>query len=433
MELLHNVLYYIYILFFGAYVSMRIACGRMTTRHWQVFCFLSPALLALQGLCLHAWGMDTVRRFYPVLVHLPLAAVLIWRMRVKWSAALVSVALSYSMCQLPRWVGLVAALGGTSWGITLVHLALSQLLLMLLDRFCLDALHEALTGFGRILGYFGAVPALYYGYEYFMVYTGGRFAGVEALGELLPTALVLVFLLFVVLYQRQVQAQRRAEYQTAMLEMELKQSGEQLALLRAMEERSAVARHDLRHHLRMIASLLQTDRAPQALDYILRVQDEADKLTLVRWCEHETLNLLLSLFQSRVEEAGATLRIRAEAPPSLPVPDTELCTLISNALENAIHAVSALPSGQKREIDFTARLRQSKLLLEIRNPVAAPVEMVDGLPCAPGARSGCGCRSIQSIVEKHRGVCTFEMEQGMFVLRAAIPLSAEGEKESGRA
>lgn len=139
---------------------------RMKGQHWRVFCILCPVLLLLQGLCLQLWWMEAVRMLYPALVHLPLAAVLAGRLRVKWRSALVSVALSYSMCQLPRWVGLVAASGGAGWGMTLVHLALSQMLLVLLDFFCLDAMHEAVTGFGRMLGCFGAIPALHYGYEY---------------------------------------------------------------------------------------------------------------------------------------------------------------------------------------------------------------------------------------------------------------------------
>lgn len=264
-----------------------------------------------------------------------------------------------------------------------------------------------------------------------MVYTGGRFAGVDALVELMPTVLVLFFILFVVLYQRQLQVQRRAEYQAAMLEMELKQSGEQLALLRSMEEKTAMARLDLRHHLRMVSSLLQVGRAKQALDYTSRVQSEAEKLMLVRWCEHETLNPLLSLFQGRAEEAEVSLHIRAEAPEKLPVPDTELCALVSNDLENALCAVSALPAGWERKIDFFAGLRQNKLLLEVCNPYAGEIVMRDGLPQAADGERRCGCRSIQAIVEKHRGVCSFETEQGRFVMRAVIPVQGERSVQRG--
>jgi len=422
MQMLHDALYYLYILFFGAYVSMRIACGSLTGQHWQAKGLMCPVLLALQGLCLHFWGMDAVRMLYPLIAHMPIVLMLTIRMRVKWSAALVSVALSYSLCQLPRWVGLVVTLGGYSWGSILVHLALSQMVLMLLDKWCLDMVHEAVMGFGRMLGCFGAIPALYYGFEYFMVYTGGRFAGVEALEELLNTALVLFFVLFMVIYQRQARAQRQAEYQAELLEMELEQSGEQLALLRTMEERTAVARHDLQHHLRMISSLLQAGRTEQAQEYTSRIQDEAEKLTLVRCCEHETLNLLLSMFSTRVREAGAELHMEAQVPSDLALPDTELCALISNALENALHAVSKLGAGQERVIRFFASLREGKLLVEVRNPYDGEIVMLDGLPQASSGERRCGCRSIRSIVEKHRGMYSFEANQGLFVMRAAIPV-----------
>lgn len=102
-----ELLYYVYLLFFGVYVSMRIACGRFTAGQWRFFACICPALLLLQGLCLQIRGIDGVWLLYPLIVHLPIVLALILFRRVKWDAAVVSLAITYALCQLPRWVGLV--------------------------------------------------------------------------------------------------------------------------------------------------------------------------------------------------------------------------------------------------------------------------------------------------------------------------------------
>ena len=71
--------------------------------------------------------------------------------------------------------------------------------------------------------------------------------------------------------------------------------------------------------------------------------------------------LIFSSFAGRAESAGATMNIKAVVPYILPVSETDLCVLLSNALENALHACTAqeqkgtidiLAYGEEREVHF---------------------------------------------------------------------------------
>ena len=117
-----------------------------------------------------------------------------------------------------------------------------------------------------------------------------------------------------------------------------------------------------------------------------------------------------------------SINIRASLPKELRLPETELCTLLSNGLENALNAVSALPAESEPAIDFFGGIKQNHLLLEIRNPYAGEIAMQDGIPLASGPERHYGCRSIQLIVQRRKGDCSFEACDGVFVLRIAIPL-----------
>ena len=418
-----ELLYYVYLLFFGVYVSMRIACGRLKGGQRRFFVLLCPALLLLQGLCLQFWGVDGVRLLYPLIVHLPIAQALILRRGVKWDVAAVSIVISYALCQLPRWIGLlVQTLALVEPASLLIHLACCLLLLLLLDRFCLDAIHSVIVSSPRMPLFFGAMPIAYYLYEYAALYTGQRYAEVQVVHELMPTGVVLFFVVIVIAYQREVARNRQAEHQTAALESELSYAQQEISALRDSAERTAVYRHDFRHHLRMIDSLLASGSYDQAAEYIRRAEGEVDALVPTRYCEHETVNLLLSAFRDRAKGRGVSMNIRASLPKELRLPETELCTLLSNGLENALNAASALPAESEPAIDFYGGIKQNHLLLEIRNPYAGEVVMQDGIPLASGPERHYGCRSIQLIVQRRKGDCSFEACEGVFVLRIALPL-----------
>ena len=420
---MHDILYYIYVLFYGVYVSMRIACGRFTTREWRFFAVICPLLLLIQGIYLHLGGIDSVWLQYPMIVHLPIVLALIGERRVKWDVAVVSVVISYAMCQLPRWLGLVIeTLRLAEPAQLFVHLAASQLLLLLLDRFCLDAVHSVLVSSRQMPRLFGAMPCAYYLYEYFSLYTQNRYTDVLLISELMPTDVVLCFVLFVIAFKREADRSRQAERQAAALESELAYAQQEIGVLRASEEKTAIYRHDFRHHLMMIDSMLAAGKPEQAAAYIRQAEGEIDALVPIRYCDHETVNLLLSAFRDRAKRRGVPMRITVSLPAELGLPDTELCTLLSNGLENALNAAAALPESADRTIEFFGGIKQNHLLIEIKNPYAGEITMQDGIPQAKGMERRCGCRSIQAIVQRHKGVCIFDAAGGVFVLRIAMPM-----------
>ena len=88
---------------------------------------------------------------------------------------------------------------------------------------------------------------------------------------------------------------------------------------------------------------------------------------------------------------GAAARLTAELrlPAALSIPDTELCTVLSNGLENAFRAVSGLDE-QQRTVSLYCGVRLNKLLLEIKNPYQGEIVMCEGLPVSDRAGHGYG-------------------------------------------
>ena len=215
-----------------------------------------------------------------------------------------------------------------------------------------------------------------------------------------------------------------SELTKAIQSQQLDAAKTQIEFLREAQTRTAIYRHDMRHNLAAIDALLSAGNVQKTRDYINQVQSGIEALTLRHFCENNLVNLLCSSFSDKAERAGIRLTVDTVLPEALHISDMELCAIVSNGLENAFRAVGEL-ENDRRWIELHSSIRQDKLLIEIRNPYAGQVSYEDEMPVSDREGHGHGCRSIRSIAQQHRGVCLFEAEDGVFVLRVVLPMNSD--------
>ncbi|MBR2949857.1 MAG: GHKL domain-containing protein [Lachnospiraceae bacterium] len=412
---------YALVLIYGLFLSVMIA-GCWKEQRQRRFVILScPFLLLIQGIgCLVA-GVDAVRQLYPLIVHLPVVLILIFLCKKKCSTAIISVCTAYLCCQLPRWISILfetltgsALIGELSYSIFIVPV------FALLCHGFINSASEALLHSSQSSFLFGCLPIAYYLFDYAAtVYSNALYDGSQIAKEFLPTAFIIFYLLFLSAYHTRSETQKQAEFQKSMLEAELTQAEAALERLRHTEKQAAIYQHDMRHHLVLLDSYLSRNDVEQAREYIRKVQQDVESIVSKRFCENDTVNLLCSSYFKKAARQQTRMSVKAQLPQKLSLPNTELCSLLSNGLENALHAAAKLEPTQ-RWVDFYCDIRVNKLLIEIKNPYLGEIQLQDGIPISSQSGHGYGCRSIQSIVEQHHGLYSFEAENGIFTLRIML-------------
>lgn len=411
------------VLLYGLVLDVAIAGGCETAKQRRVILWLCPAFLLIQLLGWLVLGESGVKQIYPIIVHLPLALILVTVLKRSWGVAIVSTCTAYLCCQPPRWGSIaIEALTHSAVAADIVYILLIAGMFWLLRRYFVAAAYSTMTYSRWALLLFGSLPCTYYIFDYATtVYSDALYSGIQALNEFLPTVLITFYILFLPAFYIETQKRSSAEMQRSLLEVELKQSQQEMDAMRASEMQTAVYQHDMRHHLNMISGLLASGSSQQAQEYIQKVQSDVEAITSRRFCENETVNLLCSSFVQKAEKSGVTLNVDARVPAHLPISDTELCSLLSNALENALRAASTLRPEFRRTVDLYCGIRLNKLLIEVRNPYDTPPVMRDGVPVSDAAGHGFGCRSIQAIAQQRGGLCQFLAERGTFLLRVVLP------------
>lgn len=421
------------VFFFGAALSVFIAGGWKTQRQQAFFLLLCPAFLAFQTASWLVLGLDATKRLYPLMIHLPLLLAMVFVLKRPVIISLVSICAAYLCCQLPRCVGVItAAVTGSALVGQIVYAAAIVPIFFFLLRYFVPSARDTVTESRRALLLFSGLPITYYIYDYTiaahisLLYADilapeASYSAGQLVAEVLPTAVGLLYMVYTTAYRQQLQRQTQTELLNSLMAGQLKQAGAELASLRQAEAQAAAYRHDMRHHLTAISGFLAAGRPRQAEEYIRQVQSDIEAITPKRFCENELVNLLCSSYSARAERMGVRLTLEAALPGALAISDTELCALLSNGLENALNAAGAM-SENRRWVEFYCGVRLDKLLIEIKNPYAGRITFRDGLPASARPNHGHGCRSIHTISQACRGLCEFRAEDGIFTLRAALPM-----------
>ena len=188
--------------------------------------------------------------------------------------------------------------------------------------------------------------------------------------------------------------------------------------LKAAIEEARQARHDMRHHLNLILSMLNQNHPEKAISYIQEIGTAYDDTIVTRYCKNETLNSVISIYKTRFLERSIDFLPEVCVQKDLPCPDLSLCTILSNALENALHALEHT-SGEKW-VSLHIMQKENLLLLEIKNPIETMPKFIDGIPISDKKGHGIGTKSIVYYVQQLNGQCHFSVEEHCFVLKIIL-------------
>lgn len=385
----------------------------------------SVLLLALQGFFYLTSSGSTVKALYPFITHLPLF-LLLFAMTGKCVWALVAVLTAYLCCQLRRWIALLVIAFFPSGGFLLqdaTELLLTFPLLYVLIRYVSPSV-RSISHYSRAMQLqFGLLPLLGYGFDYITrVYTNLLATGNQAAVEFMPFVCSGAYLAFVLRTTKEERMRGQLEQTQNSLNLQIAQAVREIDALRESQRKASTYRHDLRHHLQYISACIENGRTEAAQEYIHSVcaQIEASKVTA--YCENEAANLIFSSFAARAEHSGIDFRVHAAIPQVLPLPDSDLCVLLSNALENALHAGERQrKAGKPAIVDTTAYEKGGRLFLQISNSCNFPVQFdAAGVPTTSQPGHGLGVRSICAIVQQYGGMYTFALQQDQFLLRIAL-------------
>ncbi len=436
---IHELAAYILVLVYGVVITVAFAGYEKTKKNHAAIAAIILIVFLLQISAFYLVGFTATTKLYPLITHVPMIVFLVQYLKKPLSAAIVSVLTAYLCCQPPNWLGIavhyfwdnhLAFFVGDSLGILVM--------LYLIKKFIAASVNQVMSYSQKSLYLFGSFPLIYYVFDYTTtIYTEFLYSGARIVVEFFPSVLSMFYIVFVMVYYNEMQKLSKLELDNAMLATQSELAKHEIFALLQVQNQTAVYRHDMRHHLSLLFGFLESGKVKAAMEYIRQTQIRIDSIVPVRYCENNAINLILSAFAAKADQSGVSLDVDVVFPDALPFPDTELCVLLSNGLENAIKAAAKKPDphpdsdsdsqpasdqGSKKEtVRLNCRIHKGNLLILIENTFHEKVEMKNGLPQTNKEGHGYGTKSIAMIVDKYKGYYSFASTEGLFTLRIVLP------------
>lgn len=247
----------------------------------------------------------------------------------------------------------------------------------------------------------------------------------------LYSTFIILFMTSFVLYAHKLKEENETKARLIVHERQSEGLAMYAESLRGFLEETAKLRHDHRH----ILAILSIRAAHGDIGGIRRlVGDQLAALDAnpAGKTGSSVTDGLMALFGKRAEDRGVAIELRGLGLSELPIPEDDLCLLLSNGLDNAIAAAGSVEGRERRVTISVSRSSETgAVAIEVSNPYSRPPSFDrDGIPTSSrGPEHGYGSRSMQSIVRKHGGVCAFSERNGYFVFRAAFfsrPRASDG-------
>ncbi len=416
-----TILHHSTTLLFGIFISaffLGITPKRRNIGELILFA-LCDGLLFLVSIQFLGWHISNL--IYPLLVHIPLIIFLSVFFRFSILSSCVSVFSAYLCCQFSNWIGLLALAitGDDRWYYT-TRILVTILTFYFLYCFVCHTTKAIFSKPDKELCIIGFLPFVYYIFDYTSTkFSNLLYSGNKVIVEFMGFAFCISYLMFLLFYFKEYEKKQEIHHYNERMKMQLLATEKEIEQVRKSEEQLKILRHDMRHHLHVILTHLNNHHHEKAISYIQQISNAYDETIVQRYCQNETLNSILSLYHQRFFEQGVTFRHRISTNEFSPCSDLTLCTILSNALENSMHALEKA-DHENKWVSLNIFKRDSHLLIEIKNPLTQVPKFMDGIPVSAKKGHGIGVKSIVYYVQQMKGQCHFSISDGCFVLKIIL-------------
>ena len=235
-------------------------------------------------------------------------------------------------------------------------------------------------------------------------------------------AVAITFLVYgvILIFFRQMQQQFDMQNEQQLLKLQVTALQNQTEAIWDIEEKTRILRHDMRHYVQNISTLLQRGDMQPALEFIGKTGDILEEAKITRYCKNPSVNAVLAYHLEAAKKEGISVKTRLDIPDKTPVDAMELSTVIANAIENARNACRRMPEGSAKSIELVCASKPH-FVFECSNTFAGEVLFdKNGIPATNQEEHGIGTRSIAAFVKKHNALIDYKAHGGIFGLRILL-------------
>lgn len=182
-------------------------------------------------------------------------------------------------------------------------------------------------------------------------------------------------------------------------------------------------RHDYKHHIQTMKAHLFMKQYEELELYLNELDKDLSSLDTVIKTGNVRIDAILNSKLGIANSKNISVNVKAIVPVSLPFPETELCAVIGNLLDNAIEACLKEPDTKKRFIRVYIDILKNHLYIYVANSTNNNIRKIGRtyISTKTGGH-GFGIMSIDKVVKRYNGYIKRAHEEDVFATEIMLNL-----------
>lgn len=193
-------------------------------------------------------------------------------------------------------------------------------------------------------------------------------------------------------------------------------------------------RHDIKNRYAYMALLLDNGQYGELKEYLQSMCEEIMPSLAVIDCGNRTVTNILNMEKAKAEVRDIRMEVNLNVPPVLPFKDTDLCSVFSNLIDNAIEACECV-EREMREIRVRVSILQEYLYIGVMNPLPPDRSEKEALRLSTtkgdASSHGFGTKIVGRIAAHYNGYVTYSAQSGCFIAEVMLDMMQKREEEKG--
>lgn len=221
---------------------------------------------------------------------------------------------------------------------------------------------------------------------------------------------------------------KKHEETAALLEKQLENQVEYYERINKIYSEFRSFRHDYKNHIMCLRNLISDNNIDEAVEYLNELSSSADNKQKYYDTGNNMINALITDKNEKAVLCNTKINFSGIVPAS-GIKNIDLCTIFSNALDNAVEACSGDTSEAEKIISVESKYNQGFYFLTITNPYFDDIihDMNGNISTSKENREyhGFGLLNIKNTVNKYDGHTETTISDNIFKLNIDLIMKME--------
>lgn len=256
------------------------------------------------------------------------------------------------------------------------------------------------------------LPIFYWGLNWIILMSCFHATFVENKQCLISTGIaVVIFFILEIALEKWRKSKREQERE--ILEQEIRMYENQFEIIRQSQINTRSLKHDLKHHLKMLADLVSSGDKDAALNYLSDMGAFMDNSEVFVSSGNERIDSILNYMIEKAKNANIHITWKIQIPEQIEISTFDINVILSNLLDNALNALSDIPNPT---LEILMKYDRGILCINIKNNCNHEQSSIHDIYSVfePENEHGYGLKNVQRIVEKYHGSLSTECVNDVF-------------------